>query len=775
MLSTSQTHASNRRPGRGRIPSWLVLIALLASLIVPGVALAQPAGQEEVTAVGPLLPDDPPRVADDAPITQQSLAPEASGDYRIDSLVSGYRWPATWPTVTYSFYDTETFNGTYYGSETVSEVSEAVKANVRKIMAWYSSIINVNFVEVTETPSNIGYIRLMLSSSPSYAYAYYPSNTTLFSVAGDVHLNPSYDRLGDTNGFQHPPGYHGYMTLAHEIGHAIGLKHPHDGSPTLPAAEDNTSTTIMTYDFKGNSSGTPMPFDHLALHYIYGARPKWTGNDTYLFTRGADQYNLGGTLYLDPSGSTKQTIWDTGGFNTLDFSAVPYNSGGFRLDMRGIGWLTAMSAYHGGTEPYFDYGVAIPEGVVIRDIVSSSSNDTIYANPDANTFRGYSSSRATGADVIYGASSADTVDLTGYSQTQVTQSQNGNDHVIGLGSNGSITLKDYYLSANNQPAIIFTVVPPSVSIGDATVTEGNSGSTAATFTVSLSQPAAETISVAYATADGTANAGSDYVATSGAVTFAPGVTSQSVTVQVIGDTTVEDNETFYVNLGAVTGNATIADGQGLGTILNDDQPPPATPTNLTATAVSSTQINLTWTDNATNETGYYVERRTGTGTYSRIATLATNTTSYANTGLAAGTTYTYRVQAYNASAVSGYSNEASATTPTPPAIHVGDLDGSAVLAGKKWNATVTITVHNASHGAVAGAVVTGQWAGKGSVTCTTGANGQCSLSKTGLNTTTASINFAVLNITLSGATYNASANHDPDGDSTGTAITIRKP
>lgn len=763
-------HPRNLRPGRTL--TWLTLAVLILTLLAPGSLLAGPVGQEGIEEV-PLMRDDPPRLAEGIPITMDSLLPQASGDYRIDSLVSGYRWPSTWTTVTYSFYDNETFNGSYYGSETVSEVSEAVKANVRKIMAWYSSIINVNFVEVTETPSTIGYIRVMLSSGPSYAYAYYPSNTTLFSVAGDVHLNPSYDRLGDTNGFQHPPGYHGYMTLAHEIGHAIGLKHPHDGSPTLPANEDNTSTTIMTYDFKGNSSGTPMPYDLLALHYIYGARPKWTGNDTYLFTRGADQYNLGGTLYLDPSGLTKQTIWDTGGFNTLDFSAVPYNSGGFRLDMRAIGWLTANAAYVGGTEPYFNYGVALAEGVVIRDIVNSSSNDTIYANPYANTFKGYSSARATGNDVIYGASSADTLDLTGYIPGQVTQTRSGNDHVIGLGSNGSITLKDYYLSAANQPAIIFVVVPPSVSINDVSVAEGNAGTTAATFTVSLSQPTSETISVAYATADGTATASSDYTAASGTVTFAPGVTSQSVAVQVVGDTVVEPDETFYVNLGAVTGNATVADGQGLGTIVNDDQPPPATPTNLTATAVSSTQVNLTWTDNATNETGYYVERRTGTGNYSRIATLAANTTSYANTGLTAGTTYTYRVQAYNASAASGYSNEATAITPAPPAIHVGDLDGSAVLAGKKWNATVAITVHNASHAAVSGAVVTGQWDGKGSVSCTTGASGQCSLTKTGLMT--ASTSFVVTNVTLSGATYDASANHDPDGDSNGTTIKINRP
>ncbi|MCB0931195.1 MAG: cellulose binding domain-containing protein, partial [Mycobacterium sp.] len=87
---------------------------------------------------------------------------------------------------------------------------------------------------------------------------------------------------------------------------------------------------------------------------------------------------------------------------------------------------------------------------------------------------------------------------------------------------------------------------PTMSISDVSVTEGNSGTTNANFAVSLSNAATTPVTVAYATANGTATAGSDYTATSGTLTFAPGVTTQTVAVKVTGDTTVESDETFTV-------------------------------------------------------------------------------------------------------------------------------------------------------------------------------------------------------------------------------------
>ncbi len=112
----------------------------------------------------------------------------------------------------------------------------------------------------------------------------------------------------------------------------------------------------------------------------------------------------------------------------------------------------------------------------------------------------------------------------------------------------------------------------AISISDVTVKEGNSGSTDAVMQVTLSTPSARAVSVKWATADGSAQAGSDYLQASGSITFAPGVVTQTITNKVIGDRINELDETFVVNLTAPV-NATLARGQGVVTILNDDVVP----------------------------------------------------------------------------------------------------------------------------------------------------------------------------------------------------------
>lgn len=124
----------------------------------------------------------------------------------------------------------------------------------------------------------------------------------------------------------------------------------------------------------------------------------------------------------------------------------------------------------------------------------------------------------------------------------------------------------------NVSALMGAVPTPSLAINNVSVTEGNSGTTTATFTVTLSIASASEVTVNFATADGTAVNTSDYAFNSGVLTFAPGETSKTIVVTINGDTTVESNETFSVILSGASG-ATLADSEGVGTITNDDSPP----------------------------------------------------------------------------------------------------------------------------------------------------------------------------------------------------------
>ena len=115
-------------------------------------------------------------------------------------------------------------------------------------------------------------------------------------------------------------------------------------------------------------------------------------------------------------------------------------------------------------------------------------------------------------------------------------------------------------------------VLPALSIADLSVAEGNGDHAHFMFVVTLDKAATGPVTVAYSTANGTATAGSDYVATSGTVTFAAGETSNMVHVDIKGDALAEGNETFTVNLSSPAG-AKIADGTAIGTIIDDDRAP----------------------------------------------------------------------------------------------------------------------------------------------------------------------------------------------------------
>src|SRR5437870_8117105 len=120
----------------------------------------------------------------------------------------------------------------------------------------------------------------------------------------------------------------------------------------------------------------------------------------------------------------------------------------------------------------------------------------------------------------------------------------------------------------SAPAVQATTLPV-VSVGSASVLEGNAGSRMVWVPVTLSAPSTSTVSVHYVTASGTAASGSDFTAASATLAFAAGVTSRFVAVTVQGDTTVEATEVLTVRLSAPTG-ATIGWATGTGIIGNDD-------------------------------------------------------------------------------------------------------------------------------------------------------------------------------------------------------------
>jgi Ca2+-binding RTX toxin-like protein len=165
---------------------------------------------------------------------------------------------------------------------------------------------------------------------------------------------------------------------------------------------------------------------------------------------------------------------------------------------------------------------------------------------------------------------------------------------------GTRTAAAYDLNPAAAPLLHIEYVPAAapvvgnISIGDVSITEGDTGTKTAAFTVSRTGTAAFT--VGYATADGTATAGSDYLAASGTLSFAAGQASQTISVPINGDTVVEPDETLFVNLTNATNGGVITRSQGVGTIVNDDGAPPVgqnhAPTDLALLASQPVKENV---------------------------------------------------------------------------------------------------------------------------------------------------------------------------------------
>lgn len=194
-------------------------------------------------------------------------------------------------------------------------------------------------------------------------------------------------------------------------------------------------------------------------------------------------------------------------------------------------------------------------------------------------------------------------------------------------------------------------------------------------------------------------------------------------------------ETFSVSLSATGGSVS------------------GSPQNVTLAAGASTTVNFTW-----DTTGASIGSHTLTASAQQVSG---ETDTADNTG----------------SAVSEVTEEPPPPPPPPDSMHVGDLDGSSVSIKNNWQATVTIRVHDSSHNPVSGATVSVRWSGgfTGSASCITDASGSCSRTTGNIAKKKGNVTLTVTNVSHASLSYELGSNHDPDGDSNGTAITVLKP
>jgi serralysin len=326
--------------------------------------------------------------------------------------------------------------------------TEEQKTAARDVLASIADVINVTFTE-TSGIGQITFGNYSFANTPnegSSGLAWSPSGT---GKPGDVWINAATDwHANGLNGWAPGPGGNGYATLIHEIGHALGLKHPHTGDYVLTSDLDREPCTVMSYTMHSQTNvvmsgdysyftnyvraATLMPLDMEALQYLYGANQAAnTGNDVYRWE--VNQEFL-------------ETIWDAGGKDAIDCSNQIYGNyislapgssssiglrqtnAAIRDAMNLADWITSFpSDIYTGKD-----NLAIAKGVIIENAVGGSGNDTLLGNTVNNQLTGNA-----GNDILLGDSGWD--NLAGGDGLDSLEGGYGNDTLYGNLDNDTLS------------------------------------------------------------------------------------------------------------------------------------------------------------------------------------------------------------------------------------------------------------------------------------------------------------------------------------------------